>query len=292
MRILSLAALLAASTSVVLAQIDGRGNGQLLRRPYTTVADTPEKDREYFVYLPKGYDQEQSKQWPVLLFLHGGGERGNGKSDLENVLMHGPLMEAWKKGRDLPFIIISPQLYSMPRPANPNPAPPKPAPRPPRPISRAASDIKPTFANEGPPLGWWTVEKDLLAMVDATLKEFRGDPDRLYITGLSYGGYGTWYMAGSNVGRWAAAAPVCGAADPKVIPAIAAAKLPIWIFEGGKDTVVRPEWVTQSASELEKAGHPAVRYTVHEDLAHNVWTRIYEGWDIYNWLLQHRRKSN
>jgi predicted peptidase len=285
-------ALILIGSLALTAQVDGRAKSQLLRRPYrSTAAQTTELEREYFLYLPTGYDTEKGRLWPVILFLHGGGERGNGKSDLDNLLKHGPLKEAWVNGRDLPFIIISPQLYTMQR--NPNAAPPPRPPGPPpfRPISRAMSDEKPRFGAEGPPLGWWTVENDLLGMVDATLKEFRADPDRVYITGLSYGGYGTWYMAGMHAKRWAAAAPICGAADPKVIPLIAEAKLPIWIFEGGKDPVVRPEWVTQSAIDLEKAGHPNVRYTVHEDLPHDVWTRVYGGWDIYYWFLSHRRKG-
>jgi predicted peptidase len=281
------------SAGAAFGQMDGRTKAQLLRRPYTSTAtQTTEKDREYFVYVPQGYDTEKGKLWPVILFLHGGGERGNGKSDLEKILMHGPLKEAWTRGRDLPFLIIAPQLYTMQRDAN-APRPParpagQPAPAPPS-ISRAVKGVAARFAAEGPPLGWWTVENDLLGMVEATLKEFRGDPDRVYITGLSYGGYGTWYMAGAHAARWAAAAPICGAADPKVIPMIAAAKLPIWIHQGGKDTTVLPEWTMQSAVDLEKAGHPAVRFTVHEDLGHNVWTRVYEGWDIYYWLLSHRR---
>lgn len=282
--------LLLLSASLPAEQVDGRTKAQLLRRRYTSAAtQTSEKEREYLVYLPQGYDTEKGKLWPVILFLHGGGERGNGKSDLDKTLLHGPLMEAWVKGRDLPFIMIGPQLYTMPSDANAAP-PARPAPGA-RLISRAMSDEKPRWAADGPPLGWWTVEKDLLGMVDATLKEFRGDPDRVYITGLSYGGFGTWYMAGAYAGRWAAAAPICGAADPRVIPAIAAAKLPIWIIQGGKDPVVHPEWTTQSAIDLEKAGHPAVRFTVHEDLSHNVWTRVYEGWDLYYWLLSHRRNA-
>ncbi len=282
--------LAAACVWPAAAQVDGRTKAQLLRRPYTSSApQTDEKDREYLVYLPQGYESDKGRLWPVILFLHGGGERGNGKSDLEKTLAHGPLMEAWVKGRDLPFIMIGPQLYTMRREGDA--APPRPAGvRTLPPISRAMSDEKPRWAQEGPPLGWWTVETDLLAMVEATLKEFRGDADRVYITGLSYGGFGTWHMAGAHAWRWAAAAPICGAADPKAIPLIASAKLPIWITQGGKDPVVRPEWVTQSAIDLEKAGHPAVRYTVHEDMAHNVWTRVYEGWDLYYWLLQHRRK--
>ena len=287
----------ASSASTLGAQGDGRTQAQLLRRAYSSPSSASqqaaEKEREYFVYLPQGYESEKGKLWPVILFLHGGGERGNGKSDLEKTLAHGPLMEAWVKGRDLPFILIGPQLYTMPR--DPNAA--SPAPRPavalsPPPISRAMAGEKPRWAAEGPPLGWWTVENDLLAMVDATLNEFRGDPDRVYLTGLSYGGYGTWYMAGLHAARWAAVAPVCGASDPKAIPLIAAAKLPIWIVQGGKDRVVRPEYVTQSAMDLEKAGHPAVRFTVHEDMAHNVWSRVYEGWDLYAWLLQHRRRRD
>jgi predicted peptidase len=285
---------MAVGTATLGAEIDGRTKAQLLRRPYTSsAAESTEKEREYLLYLPQGYESEKGKLWPVILFLHGGGERGDGKGDLEKTLMHGPLMEAWVKGRDLPFIMIGPQLYTMQRarPANaPQPARPA-APRTPRLISRAASDAKPTWQPEGPPLGWWTVDKDLLAMVDATLKEFRADPDRVYVTGLSYGGFGTWFMTGTYADRWAAAAPICGAADPKVVPLIASAKLPIWITQGGKDPTVRPEWVTQSVIDLEKAGHPSIRFTVHEDMAHNVWTRVYEGWDIYNWMLQHRRKG-
>ena len=81
------------------ADIDGRAQGELLRKPYVS-AVTGEK-REYFLYLPKGYETETGKLWPVILFLHGGGERGDGKADPEKLLLHGPLKEAWRKGRDL-----------------------------------------------------------------------------------------------------------------------------------------------------------------------------------------------
>ena len=66
------------------------------------------KDRDYFVYLPRGFAQQN--QWPVLLFLHGDGERGDAKGELDFLLIHGPLFEAWCQRRDLPFVIISPQL--------------------------------------------------------------------------------------------------------------------------------------------------------------------------------------
>jgi len=68
-------------------------------------------DREFFVYLPPGYHEQPDKDWPVMLFLHGHGERGNGLDELGYVMNIGPLYEAWVQKRDLPFIIISPQLH-------------------------------------------------------------------------------------------------------------------------------------------------------------------------------------
>src|SRR5690606_41936194 len=79
------------------------------RLPYVSQADN--KSREFFVYLPGGYETQPEQQWPVLLFLHGNGERGNGLDELDYVLIHGPLYEAWIQKKDLPFIIIAPQLH-------------------------------------------------------------------------------------------------------------------------------------------------------------------------------------
>jgi len=159
------------------------------------------------------------------------------------------------------------------------------------PMARKDSGEKPRWEAEGPPQGWWVYEKDVINMVDQTLKGYRTDPGRVYVTGLSYGGFGTWHFAGAFPDRWAAVAPICGAANPKTIPRIAEARLPIWIITGGRDTTVRPEWVLESAVALEEAGHPDVRFTVHEDRPHDAWTRAYEGWDLYNWFLQHRKSD-
>jgi predicted peptidase len=72
-------------------------------------------ERDFFVYLPKGYEENSDKEWPVLLFLHGNGERGAGKEDLDYVLKYGPLYEAWIQKMDIPFIIIAPQLHMFGR---------------------------------------------------------------------------------------------------------------------------------------------------------------------------------
>jgi predicted peptidase len=287
--------LLASGAACACAQeADGRVQAQLLRKPYASTVTG--KERDYFLFLPIGYDTEKAKSWPVILFMHGGGERGDGKDQLEIVLRHGPLKEAWVNGRDLPFIIVSPQL---PRPQAQTAAPARaqqrsqPA-RPPAqtaqpPMTREITGTKSTWGDQGPAEGWYVNEKDVLKMVDDTLRDYRCDPDRVYVTGLSNGGFGTWYFASAYPERWAAVAPICSHGNPQTLHRIAAAKLPIWIFAGGRDRTVRPDWVLESAVALEKAGHPDVRFTVHEDRPHDAWTRVYEGWDIYNWFLQHRR---
>lgn len=139
--------------------------------------------------------------------------------------------------------------------------------------------------------GWDLIEKDLLTMIDETITGFRGDAERVYCTGLSYGGFGTWHMAQTHPERFAAVGPICGAGDPRKMQPIVDAKLPIWIHQGGRDPVAAAEHVLASARALEAAGHPEVRMTVHEDLAHNVWTRVYEGVDLYDWFLRQRRSA-
>jgi predicted peptidase len=85
-----------------------RGAEQLLRLSNRSGLDG--KERDFFLYLPRGYQGDEARKWPVILFLHGDGERGDGKAQLDFVLTHGPLYEAWIQKRDLPFLIISPQL--------------------------------------------------------------------------------------------------------------------------------------------------------------------------------------
>jgi predicted peptidase len=282
---------------------------RLLRIPYTCTATGAA--RHYLLYLPAGYDADPHRRWPVLLFLHGGGERGDGQDDLDYVLTHGPLGEAWVYRRDLPFIMIGPQLpvfdlwdQVQMRADRPKPArlvagvPPRLLGyRPSQPMARAPYEGPPDYPTdeawgwEGAPGGWHLVAADLLAMVDATLAGYRADPARVYLTGLSYGGYGAWYLAVKHPDRWAAVAPICGGGDPQAVGSMAAAQLPVWIFHGGRDIRVRPQWSYTMAQALEAAGHTAVRLTVHEDLGHNCWARVYAGEDLYAWFLAHHRPA-
>ena len=140
----------------------------------------------------------------------------------------------------------------------------------------------------GPPHGWHELQEDLLLILDRTLNDYRADADRVYLTGLSYGGFGTWFMATWHPDRWAAAAPICGAGDNSEVHRIG--KLPVWVIQGGRDGTVLPEWTLSTADALEAAGGN-VRVTVHEDLAHNSWERTYEGEDLYRWFLSHKRSD-
>ena len=259
------------------------------------------QERDYFVYLPRGY--AQSKQWPVMLFLHGNGERGDGKKDLDYVLVHGPLFEAWCQKRDLPFVIISPQLpmfgqgdvdYIKNRnraqiperlPYWTHPHPDAAGVRLAEPMQGKLADDKLPDGPEGPPDGWNEIESELLAMVDRTIADFKGDAKRVYLTGLSYGGFGAWNLAARHPQKFAALAPIVGYGHPDHAEPIAKAKLPLWVFAGGRDPVVPLRFFYPALNKLEALGHPEVRFTVEEDLGHLTWIRIYEGQDLYSWLL-------
>lgn len=277
---------------------------QLLRVPYVSSVD--QLKRDYFVYLPRGYETQTDKKWPVILFLHGNGERGNGLDELDYVISHGPLYEAWIQKKDLPFIIISPQLHmftmgKVPYIANrtrakiplrlaegvpayePFFAPPQ--------LMESGEDIKDMSA-VAPllPMGWEQVEQDLLRLISHVQKNYRTDTHRLYLTGLSYGGFGTWFMASKHPDLFAAAVPVVGWGHPDLMAPIAKANLPVWAFAGGRDTAVPKKFFYAGINKLEALGDSEVRFTVHEDLGHDAWKRIYASKDLYDWLLAHQRK--
>ena len=147
---------------------------------------------KYLLYLPKEYGKEADKKWPVMIFLHGSGERG---SDLEKVKAHGPpkLIAA---GKDFPFVVVSPQA-----PLN----------------------------GKG-----WDVET-LNGMLDEVMQKYHVDKTRVYLTGLSMGGGGTWSWATSNPERFAAIAPICGFGSPLSTRRLK--NVPAWVFHGEKDPV-------------------------------------------------------
>ena len=137
------------------------------------------------------------------------------------------------------------------------------------------------------PQGWELLETDLIAMLDNVQAKYRVNVNKTYLSGLSYGGFGTWYMASKYPERFAAIAPVVGWGHPSLMAPIAEHQLPVWQFAGGRDSAVNIKYFYAGLDILETLGHNDVRFTVHEDKGHDAWTRVYSGDDLYQWLLSY-----
>lgn len=282
---------------------------ELLRTSY--VSEVAGEERDFYVYLPKDYHTNTEKKWPVIMFLHGDGERGNGKEELDFVMVHGPLYEAWVQKKELPFILIVPQLHMFGRdtmgvdyltnrdvsnvPKRLEDGTPEREPYFPGPDMFGIEDVKSNdfrSRGENDPFGWNNVENDLLGMLDSVHETYRTDQNRVYLTGLSYGGFGTWHMASNFPNQFAAISPVVGYGHPDQMPPIAEAQLPVWAFAGGLDFTVPKQYFYRGLNELKNTGHPHVLFTVHEDLAHDAWKRVYASEDLYSWFLTHQKKES
>lgn len=275
---------------------------ELIRISYQSEATGEERD--YFLYLPKGYHSEPDKEWPVILFLHGNGERGNAKDELDYVISHGPMYEAWIQKRDLPFIIIHPQLPMYDRdeydeylrdrqPENIPVRLDEGTPdrmqdfETPQPMSGYVENPEIPLPPEGPPNGWYRLEQDLLDILDHTSATLQTDPAKVYLTGLSYGGFGTWYIASKHPDRFAAIVPVVGFGHPDLMEPIAESQMGVWCFSGGRDYIVHPQYFYTGLNKLEELGHKNVMYTIHADMGHDAWTRVYKSEELYQWMLKH-----
>lgn len=277
---------------------------RLERIPY--VSETDQTDREYYLYVPEGYDHQPDRKWPVILFLHGNGERGNGKDELGFTLGHGPLYEAWVQKRKLPFLIISPQLhlfgldtmgisYLMDRkienyPKRIEEGTPKRGQRFETnfPMEGSLSSENDKYESFGPMRGWEKVEQDLLNMLDQVKTNYNVDDKRIYLSGLSYGGFGTWYLASKHPTLFAAINPIVGWGDKRLMRPIAQHKVPVWCFAGGRDLGIESKYFYPGLNELERLGHPNVRFTIEADMGHDTWTRVYAGEDLYRWFLSNQ----
>ena len=196
----------------------------------------------YWLYLPEGYGPA-GKEWPLMLFLHGAGERGD---DLEKVKVHGP-PKLIAEGEHFPFIVVSPQC---------------------------------------PKDQWWDIASlDLL--LKHVIAECHVDTVRLYLTGLSMGGFGTWAMAAAYPERFAAIVPICGGGDPEQADRLA--RVPAWVFHGAKDNVVPLARSQEMVDAVKKAGGK-VKFTVYPEAGHDSWTETYENPALYRWLLKQRRQ--
>ena len=137
---------------------------------------------------------------------------------------------------------------------------------------------------QSPKFGW---DVDALkALVDDVKANHRVDPDRVYVTGLSMGGFGTWALASAYPNEFAALAPICGGGEP--IWAKKIKHIPEWVFHGAKDKVVPLTRSETMVKAVKKAGGE-VRFTIYPEAGHDSWTQAYNDPELYEWLLQQRR---
>ncbi len=216
----------------------------------------------YRLLKPKDYDPQT--KYPLVLFMHGAGERGD---DNVRQLVHGmndfasdPIMAKY------PCFVVAPQCPKEQKWADVD-------------WSAATHDLPPRPAN--------SLRLAMEAIV-ALEKEFSVDPARIYVTGLSMGGYGTWDALARYPGRFAAAAPICGGGDPAHAKTMAGT--PIWAFHGGKDGVVKPER-SRAMIEAIKAAGGTPRYTEYPDAGHDSWSATYKNPEFFAWLFAQRRSD-
>ncbi len=284
----------------------------LLRIPYQSVVDNLKRD--HFLYLPTGYDQDATREWPVIVYLHGDGDRGNGKEDLDYLFNNGPLYEAWIQKRDLPFIIIAPQNHMFGRDEAEDGAY----------IKNRSRDTIPRRLTQGTPgrvpdmparewfgpmqgslavavpdddevhdflvnTGWRKTDPDVINILDSVLQNYQADQTRVYLMGTSMGGFGVSYYASKYPERFAAIVPVVGFPMMDQAEAIARAKIPVWAFSGGRDPLVPTEQFFDVMNRIEELGS-VMRFTTEQDMFHDVWNRVYAREDVYGWLLQYNNQ--
>jgi predicted peptidase len=207
-----------------------------------------EKDKvklPYRLMKPDGYKADDKHEFPLVVFLHGAGERGDdNKLQLKHGVSEFAKADARKKH---PCFLIAPQC-----PAKEN-----------------------WVANSG----------TVLALIEALEKEFRIDKKRIYVTGLSMGGHGTWDLLCHSPETFAAGIPICGGNDPKKADKLV--KVPIWCFCGDKDKgpVERSREMIEA---IKKAGGEP-KYTEYPGVGHDSWTQTYRDPKVHDWLFAQKR---
>lgn len=218
----------------------------------------------YSVYVPRDFDR--SRKWPVILFLHGAGERG---SDGLRGTQIGAAAAIRHDPERVPAIVVFPQ-----------------APTDTRWIGEPADAA--------------------MAALERATNEFNGDRTRTFLTGLSMGGYGTLHLAMANPNRFAALVVVCGGlfphpsttavqrsplipsdGDPYAFVAKSLRASPIWFFHGTDDTEIPVEESRHLVDELKKAGATDVRFTEYPGVGHNAWDKAYADPEMWKWMFDH-----
>ncbi len=207
-------------------------------------------DSKYVVFVPHSYKAD--KEFPLILFLHGAGERGDdGDAPVKQGIANGGIKFKGNE-KTFPFFVIFPQAR-----------------------------VKGS---------WKAGEADAdraLAILDEVQKAYKIDSKRLYLTGLSMGGSGTWSLAAAHPDKWAAIAPICGRGDPETASKIK--NIPTWCFCGDQDNAKLVEANRDMIKALKGAGGMP-RYSEYPFVGHNSWDSAYVTPELYTWFLKHSIK--
>jgi len=213
---------------------------------FETVVNIPIK-LNYVLYTPNKY-LETDSELPLVLYLHGVGERG---TDLKKLELNG-VPELIRKGKQFPFLTLAPQC---------------------------------------PDFGWWSRSEYVEALASLTkeiINSHRVDKKRVYVTGLSMGGYGTLALAKKYPKLYSAIIPICGGMDDhKDIERLK--DMPIWLFHGNKDNT-HPVEGSITIYDLLKPNNQNIKLTIYEGVGHNSWDETYTNDEVYDWLLSHKKE--
>jgi predicted peptidase len=199
-------------------------------------------DIKYLLYLPKDYNST-GKPFPLIIFLHGAGERGD---NLDRLKVAG-IPKVVETDSNFPFVAISPQC-----PAN-------------------------TL--------WIDHLESLKLLIDNIKGKYNIDKSRVYLTGLSLGGFGTWALAAKYPNDFAAIAPICGGGDAFLANSY---KMPIWVFHGAKDDII-PIKRSQEMVDAIKATGGNVKFTIYPELGHSCYVTAYNDPNLYKWFLEQKK---
>ena len=189
--------------------------------------------------------EKWDRKLPLVILLHGAGERGNGEDELSKVEVHG-FSKIFTEEKNYECVLVQPQCEAN---------------------------------------SFWAAKVPyILQFVDTLCEQYEIDESRIYLTGISMGGFGTWYTAMACPERFAAIAPCCGGGMPWNAAVLT---MPVWAFHGDSDTVVKPYNTTDMVEAMEQAGL-SPKLTIGKGVGHNMWDYTFDE-ELLRWLLEQKR---